>query len=134
MITRAAEIRTAQTIEVKNNMETRITNAIHSLTTALAHTNFPPNPVVIDAVKIIEAHVALLCSDCNGKGKVRVNVCQDDSRGDIVDCRSCKGTGRQVEKVLMDRRYCECVEIREDVGPVADPDCPGCEGHGMVRQ
>ena len=112
----------------------RITNAIHNLTTGLADTNFPPNPVVIDALKIIKAHVESLCPACNGQGKVRANTCQDDLHGDIVKCKPCKGTGREVKKVLMDRRYCECVEIREGFGPVADPNCPGCDGHGMVRQ
>ena len=108
----------------------RITNAIHNLTGALADTGFPPNPVVVDALKIIAAHVDRLCPACNGRGKVRANVCQDDLRGDIVDCRPCKGTGRAVKKIPMRTRYCTCVELREDLGPLADPDCPDCDGHG----
>lgn len=108
-------------------MSRKITNAIHSLKVALADTGFPDNPVVIDAFKIIEAHVALLCSKCNGGGKVRVNVCQDD----IVDCRHCKGTGRAVIKTPMHWQYCTCVELREDLGPLADPNCPNCGGHGI---
>lgn len=104
---------------------------MNHLKEALADTGFPSNPVVIDAFKIIKAHVAGLCPDCNGGGKVRIWYAQDEL-GQPEECQKCKGTGREVKKTPMPRQYCTCVETREDLGPLADPNCPGCGGHGII--
>jgi hypothetical protein len=76
-------------------MSIRVNGAIHSLRGALSDINFPKNPVVEDAIRIIEAYCEGECKTCWGQGKIRVNVCQDDMRGDIVACHKCKGTGRE---------------------------------------
>lgn len=66
----------------------RINRAVRSLKDALNKTGFPEdNSSMAELEAVIKAHIARLCDECEGYGKVWL-------KDELKKCKMCDGTGR----------------------------------------
>jgi hypothetical protein len=72
----------------------RLKTAIHVLRGVLKDTKYPDMEAFDKFVEQLFWFDSALCEECNGQGKVRVWLAQDEL-GPPEECKYCKGSGRR---------------------------------------